>query len=51
LVRIPLSPPLKLQLTVVYPKERIQGGIVKTFVQFAKERLEPLPGERVPARR
>jgi DNA-binding transcriptional LysR family regulator len=50
LVRIPLSPPLKRQLTVVYPKERIQGGIVKTFVQFAKKRLEPLPGERVPAR-
>ena len=50
LVRVPLSPPLKRQLTVVYPKERIQGGIVKTFVQFAKKRLEPLPGERDPAR-
>jgi DNA-binding transcriptional LysR family regulator len=40
LIRIPLSPPLRRQLTVVYPKERIQSGIVKAFVQFAKERIE-----------
>ena len=51
LVRIPLSPPLKRQLTVVYPKERIQGGVVKTFVQFAKERLEQPPAERAAASR
>lgn len=51
LVLIPLSPPLKRQLTVVYPKERIQGGIVKTFVQFAKKRLEPQPAEPVAAPR
>lgn len=40
LVHIPLSPPLRRQLTVVYPKERIQSGIVRSFVQFAKGRLE-----------
>jgi DNA-binding transcriptional LysR family regulator len=51
LVLIPLSPPLKRLLTVVYPKERIQGGIVKTFVQFAKQRLEPLAAEPVAAAR
>jgi len=51
LLCIPLSPPLKRQLTVVYPKERIQGGIVKTFVQFAKERLEQPPAERAAAPR
>lgn len=51
LVLVPLSPPLKRQLTVVYPKERIQGGIVKTFVQFAKSRLEKPPGERMATRR
>lgn len=45
LVRIPLSPPLRRQLTAVYPKERIQAGIVKTFVQFARERLEQPAGE------
>ena len=42
LVRIPLSPPLTRQLTAVYPKERIQSGLVGAFVQFAKERLAAL---------
>jgi len=51
LVCVPLSPPLKRQLTVVYPKERIQGGIVKTFVQFAKERLDQPPTGRAVASR
>lgn len=46
LVCVPLSPPLRRQLTVVYPKERIQSKIVKSFVRFAKERLEqPVAGE------
>jgi DNA-binding transcriptional LysR family regulator len=40
LVRIPLSPPLTRQLTAVYPRERIQSGIVGTFVQFAKRQLQ-----------
>ena len=52
LVRIPLTPPLRRQLTVVYPKERIQSGIVKAFVQFAKERIEyPSGGETAAAPR
>ena len=42
LVRIPLSPPLTRQLTAVYPRERIQSGLVGTFVQFAKERMDVL---------
>ena len=42
LVRIPLSPPLTRQLTAVYPRERIQSGLVGAFVQFAKERMDVL---------
>jgi DNA-binding transcriptional LysR family regulator len=45
LVRIPLSPPLTRQLTAVYPRERIQSGLVGTFLQFAKRRLDTPPGE------
>jgi DNA-binding transcriptional LysR family regulator len=44
LVRIPLSPPLARQLTAVYPRERIQSGLVGTFVQFAKRRLDASAG-------
>jgi DNA-binding transcriptional LysR family regulator len=39
LVRIPLSPPLLRQLSVVYPRERIHTRAVTAFLQFAKERL------------
>jgi DNA-binding transcriptional LysR family regulator len=39
LVRVPLSPPLIRQLSVVYPKERFHSRLVNGFVQFAKERL------------
>jgi DNA-binding transcriptional LysR family regulator len=45
LVRIPLSPPITRQLTAVYPRERIQSGLVGAFVQFAKRRLDAPPGE------
>jgi DNA-binding transcriptional LysR family regulator len=45
LVRIPLSPPITRQLTAVYPRERIQSGLVGTFLQFAKRRLEAPPRE------
>jgi DNA-binding transcriptional LysR family regulator len=45
LVRIPLSPPLTRQLTAVYPRERIQSGLVGTFVRFARRRLDAPPGE------
>ena len=39
LVHIPLVPPLVRNLSVVYPKERIQSRMVDSFVQFARERL------------
>jgi DNA-binding transcriptional LysR family regulator len=39
LVRIPLSPPLIRNLSVVYPKERIQSRLVGAFVAFAMRRL------------
>ncbi len=39
LVRIPLSPRLIRNFSVVYPKERFRSRLVNTFVQFAKERL------------
>ena len=41
----PLSPPITRQLTAVYPRERIQSGLVGAFVQFAKRRLDAPPGE------
>lgn len=47
LVCIPFSPPLTRQLTAVYPRERIQSGLVGAFVQFAKQRLDAPPGEEV----
>ncbi|MBZ0248491.1 MAG: LysR family transcriptional regulator [Burkholderiales bacterium] len=45
LARVPLSPPLSRQLTAVYPRERIQSGLVGAFVQFARQRLNA-PGGR-----
>ena len=39
LVHVPLVPPLVRNLSVVYPKERIQSRMVDSFVQYAKERL------------
>lgn len=39
LVRVPLSPRLIRNLSVVYPKERFRSRLVNTFVQFAKGRL------------
>jgi len=42
LVRIPLSPRLIRNFSVVYPKERFRSRLVNTFVQFAKERLAAL---------
>ena len=35
LARIPLSPPLIRQLSVVYPKERMHSRLVNDFVRFA----------------
>ncbi len=49
LVRIPLSPPLTRQLTAVYPRERIQSGLVGAFVQFAKRRLDAAAGAEAQA--
>ena len=39
LVRVPLTPRLIRDLSVVYPKEKFRSQLVNTFVQFAKERL------------
>jgi DNA-binding transcriptional LysR family regulator len=39
LVHIPLVPPLVRNLSVVYPKERIQSRMVDSFVQFARDRM------------
>lgn len=39
LVRVPLSPRLIRNLSVVYPKERFHSSLINSFVQFAKERL------------
>ena len=50
LVSIPLAPPITRQLTVVYPRERIQSGIVGAFVQFARRRLDAPPGEETEGR-
>jgi DNA-binding transcriptional LysR family regulator len=45
LVAIPFSPPLARQLTAVYPRERIQSGLVGAFLQFAKRRLDAPAGK------
>ena len=45
LVQIPLSPPLKRNFSVVYPKERFQSKLVNCFVDFAKERLAAMQPE------
>jgi DNA-binding transcriptional LysR family regulator len=50
LVRIPLSPPLTRQLTAVYPRERIQSGLVGAFLQFAKRRLDAPAGDEAEGR-
>jgi DNA-binding transcriptional LysR family regulator len=39
LVRVPLSPRLIRNLSVVYPKEKFRSRLVGTFVQYAKEQL------------
>ncbi|GMU72369.1 MAG: LysR family transcriptional regulator [Burkholderiales bacterium] len=49
LAGIPLSPPITRQLTAVYPRERIQSGLVGAFVQFAKLRLDSTVGDEADA--
>jgi DNA-binding transcriptional LysR family regulator len=39
LARVPLSPRLTRNLSVVYPKEKFRSRLLNAFVQFAKERL------------
>lgn len=39
LARLPLSPRLIRNLSVVYPKEKFRSRLVGTFVQYAKEQL------------
>jgi DNA-binding transcriptional LysR family regulator len=42
LVAIPLRPPLRRTLSLVYPKERFRSRVVLTFVDFAKAKLHEL---------
>lgn len=42
LVQVPLAPRLVRNLSVVYPKERIQSRLVDSFIAFARERLAVL---------
>lgn len=42
LVAIPLDPPLKRRLSLVYPKEKFRSRVVNTFVDFAKRRLREI---------
>lgn len=44
LTQVPLSPPIKRHLSVVYPKERFHSRLINSFVQFAKERLAAMQG-------
>jgi hypothetical protein len=44
-VRIPLSPPLIRQLSVVYPKERMHSRLVNDFVRFATRSLHSTDSE------
>ncbi len=44
LARVPLSPRLTRDLSVVYPKEKFRSRLVNSFVQFAKERLAAAHG-------
>jgi DNA-binding transcriptional LysR family regulator len=39
LVQIPLRPPLKRHLAVVYPRERIHSKVLREFISMAKQRL------------
>lgn len=43
LVQIPLAPRLIRSLFVVYPKERIQSQLVRSFLDCAKQSLGPVP--------
>jgi DNA-binding transcriptional LysR family regulator len=45
LARIPLSPRLLRNFSVVYPKERFRSRLVNTFVQFAKDRIAAAQAE------
>ncbi|QKS29636.1 MAG: HTH-type transcriptional regulator CysL [Accumulibacter sp.] len=42
LIAIPLRPPLRRTLSLVYPKERFRSRVVLTFVDFAKAKLHEL---------
>jgi len=43
LVQIPLAPRLIRSLYVVYPKERIHSQLVRSFLDFAKQSMGPVP--------
>jgi len=43
LVQIPLAPRLIRSLYVVYPKERIHSQLVRSFLDFARQSMGPVP--------
>ena len=40
LLAIPLKPPLRRSIYLVYPKENFRSRLVATFVDFAKQQLK-----------
>jgi DNA-binding transcriptional LysR family regulator len=42
LATVPLSPRLKRNLSVVYPREKFRSRLANTFIEFAKQRLAAL---------
>jgi DNA-binding transcriptional LysR family regulator len=42
LVAIPLNPPLKRSLYLVFPQDRFQSRLSATFIEFAKGKLKEL---------
>jgi DNA-binding transcriptional LysR family regulator len=50
LVQVPLAPRLIRNMSVVYPKERIQSQLVSGFVKFAKQSLGGTPSVAAGAR-
>lgn len=42
LVVVPLDPPLRRRLSLVFPKERFRSRVVNTFIEFAKRRMREI---------
>ncbi len=44
LVAVPLEPPLRRTLSLVYPREKFRSRLLNTFADFAKERMKQIAG-------